>query len=243
MMASWEIAAALLKPLAGRELQVTRESINAQPGGLGPQRCQCNGRAGGGSSKLVRRSGTSNSPWCCSVPRCETTTGLALRQAIPNFSYVRLNDLRLQLRPRSCWWLLHPWPPSDGPDCSPQRPNRQNPSRPGVVRLLSGRLSFFHQFQPSIPTRRTVAVFTPSPGAGALPGHRLCAPAISEHLDHWQSDAARSRISRCVVNFTPLDQLNLVSRPCSGERPADRIGESVRSCAATTPISEQRLWP
>lgn len=231
------IGGSLLKPLLGGELQVSKGSINAQPGGLG--RSDANGMVEPVAvQQLVEEKWDFQQPLVLFGPEVETTTGLALRQAIPNFSYVRLNDLRLSFGPD----LLVVAPPvatfKTGGLLTLNGPIDRTLSARGVVRLLSGRLSFFTTNFTLDPDAPNVAVFTPSQGLVPFLDIAL-RTRISNTLNTGSDRSALTDLS-LRGDFTTLDQLNLVRVVLKVSGPADRIGESFE-LRSNPPISEQRL--
>jgi len=175
---------------------------NAQACGLGRSE-QWQWSSAVAVQQLVEESGTSNSPWCLFGPEVETNDrpGGLRHGDFPNFSYVRLNDLRLKLRPDLLVGLLHPWahPPPPPPSrraelLTPQRPTTEPLGQGRGAAAEAARLSFFTTISsPSIPNAPNVAgaVVHPVPGAGAFLDIALRTP----HLQPLKLAVIRSALT------------------------------------------------
>jgi len=231
------VSGSLLKPSLGGELQVSRGTINGQPGGLA--RVDAAGVVKPVAiPQLVEEGWTFQQPLLLLGPEVETSTGLALREAIPNFSYLRLSDLRVRFGPE----LLVVSPPlasfKTGGLLTLNGPIDSSLKASGVVQLLSGRLSFFTTVFTLDPDAPNVAVFTPSQGLVPFVDIAL-RTRVSNTLSIGRE---RNPISEFDLRggFTPLDQLSLVRVTLKVSGPADQIADSIE-LRSNPPLSRERL--
>jgi len=231
------ISGSLLKPTLSGELQVSRGTINGQQGELA--RADAKGTVRPATiPRLVEQGWDFQQPLLLLGPEVETSTGLALREAIPNFAYLRLSDLRLRFGPD----LLVVSPPvaafKTGGLLTLNGPIDSSLRASGVVRLLSGRLSFFTTTFSLDPQAPNVAVFTPSQGLVPFVDIAL-RTRVSNTLSIGRD---RNPISELDLRggFTPLDQLSLVRVTLKVSGPADRLGESIE-LRSNPPLSRDRL--
>jgi translocation and assembly module TamB len=231
------LSGSLLKPTLSGELQVSRGAINGQPGGLARADAQGTVRPVT-VPRLVEQGWDFQQPLLLLGPEVETSTGLALREAIPNFAYLRLSDLRLRFGPD----LLVVSPPlatfKTGGLLTLNGPIDRTLQASGVVRLLSGRLSFFTTTFTLDPEAPNVAVFTPS--QGLVPYLDI---ALRTRVSNTLSiGRERNPVSEFELKggFTPLDQLSLVRVTLKVSGPADRLGESIE-LRSNPPLSRERL--
>jgi len=168
-------------PCCGGELQVSKGASMLQLVAWGA-RLPMAGSSRWRSSKLVREVDFQQPLVLFSV-RGGNNDRLALRQAIPNFSYVRLNDLRLDFGP--ICWCAPPWPPSRRGGCHPHGPIDRTLSARGVgLRAVSGRAEYSSPPISHPRSRRAErAVFHPVQG-GCLPD--IARAPASQTLEHWQ---------------------------------------------------------
>ena len=231
------ISGSLLRPSLSGELQLSRGTINGQTGGLG--RADAKGTVRPVTvPQLLEQAWDFQQPLLLLGPEVETSTGLALREAIPNFSYLRLSDLRLRFGPD----LLVVSPPlatfKTGGLLTLNGPIDSSLQASGVVRLLSGRLSFFTTTFTLDPEAPNVAVFTPSQGLVPYLDIAL-RTRVSNTLSIGRD---RTPVSEFELRggFTPLDQLSLVRVTLKVSGPADRLGESIE-LRSNPPLSRERL--
>ncbi len=232
-----ELQGSLLSPRLTGQLKISKGTINGQPGTLArtdgegvPQPVPV--------QRLVEEKWDFRQPLVLLGPEVESSTGLALRQAVPNFPYLQLSDLRLSLGPD----LQVVVPPvasfSTGGNLTLN--GRIDPSlrASGVVRLRGGRLSLFTTTFTLDPDAPNVAVFTPSLGL---------VPYVDIALRTRVSDSLNVGQDRGPINdldlrggYTPLDQLNLIKVVVTVSGPADRIAESIQ-IRSTPPLPQDRL--
>ncbi|MCT0232213.1 translocation/assembly module TamB domain-containing protein [Synechococcus sp. CS-1327] len=231
------IAGSLLKPSLSGDLQVSRGTINGQQGELA--RVDADGAVKPVAiPQLVEQGWDFKQPLLLLGPEVETSTGLALREAIPNFAYLRLSDLRLRFGPD----LLVVSPPlasfKTGGLLTLNGPIDRSLKASGVVRLLSGRLSFFTTVFTLDPDAPNVAVFTPSQGLVPFVDIAL-RTRVSNTLSIGRD---RNPISEFDLRggFTPLDQLSLVRVSLKVSGPADQLADSIE-LSSNPPLSRDRL--
>jgi translocation and assembly module TamB len=230
------VSGALLRPTLGGELQLSRGSLNVQPGQLATE---------AEPTKPVTVRQLVESQWDFSRPLVvmgadlESNASRDMRQAVPDLPMIGLNGLRLRL----------------GPDLRVTVPNvlnfntggvltlngRLDPSirASGVVRLLNGRLGLFTTTFSLDPDAPNVAVFTPS--LGLIP--YLDIALRTKVSDTLQLDSAdRSSIYDWNASNTTsaLDQLRLVKVTITATGPADRLAENIR-LSSSPPLPEERL--
>ncbi len=232
-----ELQGSLLRPRLTGQLQISKGTINGQPGSLG--RDAPDGRVRPVTiQQLAEEKWDFREPLVLLGPEVESSTGLALRQAVPNFPYLQLSDLRLELGPD----LLVVVPPvasfNTGGSLTLNGRIDSSLRASGVVRLRSGRLSLFTTNFTLDPDAPNVAVFTPSLGL---------VPYVDIALRTRVSNTLEVGRDRGAVNdsdlrggYTPLDQLNLVKVVVTVSGPADRLGESIE-LRSTPPLPRERL--
>lgn len=238
------VTGTLLRPLVGGEVNVSRGKLNVQPGQLA-QSEQIEG--GEGKTVAVRPVAMQTlleSNWDFQQPLVlmgagvDTGSGEALRSSVPDLSYFKLEDLRLNLGPD----LEVVMPPVaafrttglltlNGPIDSSLQAR-------GVVRLRGGRLTLFTTTFTLDPDAPNVAVFTPS--LGLVPFLDIALRTrVSNSLEVGRSPGFVTE-QDLRGGFTPLDQLNLVRVVMKISGPADRIGESLE-LRSNPPLSQERL--
>ena len=228
------LSGSLLKPLVGGEISIS------------------NGRLQLGATQL-RQTGTNKIPLELRLPETnwqfqqplvllgptvESSSGLALRQAIPAIGIVRLKDLRLNLGPDL---RITAQPVADfslaglltlngslGPDIQLS----------GVVRLLQGRVNVFTSSLRLDNNSPNVAVFTPS--LGLIPYLDLALTSrVSDQVRSGERAGLQSG-DQLQGNYSNLDRLNLVKVVVRVSGPADRIGDNLE-LRSIPPLPRERL--
>ena len=171
-------------------------------------------------------------------PTVESSSGVALRQAIPAFGILKLKDLRLTLGPD----LRITAPPvADfslaglvslngilGPDIQLS----------GVVRLLQGRINVFTSSLRLDNNSPNVAVFTPS--LGLIPYLDLALTTrVSDQVRSGERAGPQSG-DQLQGSYSNLDRLNLVKVLVKVQGPADRIGDNLE-LRSFPPLPRERL--
>jgi len=171
-------------------------------------------------------------------PSVESSSGAALRQAIPNLAYLQFRDLRLSLGPD----LRLGAPPvadfSTGGLLTLNGPMGPDISLSGVVRLLQGRINIFTSSLRLDTDSPNVAVFTPS--LGLIPYLDLALTTrVSGQVRPVDSGGVLSA-DQLQGSFSNLDRLNLVKVVVRVAGPADRIGDNLE-IRSTPPLPRERL--
>ena len=230
------VSGALVRPVLSGELQLSRGSLNVQPGQLATE---ANPRKPVSVRELLEAKWDFRQPLVVMGSDVESSTSRDLREAVPNLPFISLNGLRLRL----------------GPDLAVTVPNvlnfntggmltlsgRLDPSiqASGVVRLLNGRLGLFTTTFSLDSNAPNVAIFTPS--LGLIPYIDIALRTrVSDTLG--TSDASRSNIYDWTVAAptSAIDQLRLVKVMLTATGPADRLAENIR-LTSTPPLPEDRL--
>ena len=228
------VSGSLERPLVGGELSLSR------------------GRVLLGASQLVGGAGKSiplavrlpesrwgfNQPLVLLGPSVESSSGAALRQAIPNLAFLQFRDLRLTLGPD----LRLGAPPvadfSTGGLLTLNGPMGPDISLSGVVRLLQGRINIFTSSLRLDTDSPNVAVFTPS--LGLIPYLDLALTTrVSGQVRPIDSGGVLSA-DQLQGSFSNLDRLNLVKVVVRVAGPADRIGDNLE-IRSTPPLPRERL--
>lgn len=170
-------------------------------------------------------------------PSVESSSGQALRRAIPSLALLRFDGLRLNLGPD----LRLTVPPvldfSTGGRLQLDGPFGPDVRLSGVVRLLKGQINVFTSFLRLDPDSPNVAVFTPS--LGLIPYLDLALTTrVSDQVR--TIDGAAVPTDRLQGAFSSLDRLNLVKVNVRVSGPADRIGENI-VIRSSPPLPRERL--
>jgi translocation and assembly module TamB len=230
------VSGALVRPVLSGELQLSRGSLNVQPGQLATE---AEPRKAVTVRQLLEAKWDFRQPLVVMGSDVESNTSRDLREAVPNLPFISLNGLRLRL----------------GPDLAVTVPNvlnfntggvltlsgRLDPSiqASGVVRLLNGRLGLFTTTFSLDSNAPNVAIFTPS--LGLIPYIDIALRTrVSDTLG--TSDASRSNIYdwNVAAPTSAIDQLRLVKVMLTATGPADRLAENIR-LSSTPPLPEDRL--
>ena len=227
----------------GGDLGIERGVINAQRGRLAPTRPgQAPAAPRKGVAQLLQEKWDFKSPLLLVGAEVASNTSQDVLQAVPRFSVLGFNDLRLRL----------------GPDLRIVVPNaasfttagllrlsgRLDPSlrARGVVRLLQGRLNLFTTSFSLDPDAPNVAVFTPA--LGLIPYLDIAMlTRVSDNLAvAGLGTAGTPSLAEIEAQggLTSLNQLNLVRITVSVSGPADRLVQSLK-LRSSPPMPESRL--
>ncbi len=227
----------------GGDLGIERGVINAQRGRLAPTRPgQAPAAPRKGVAQLLQENWDFKSPLLLVGAEVESNTSQDVLQAVPRFSVLGFNDLRLRL----------------GPDLRIVVPNaasfttagllrlsgRLDPTlrARGVVRLLQGRLNLFTTSFSLDPDAPNVAVFTPA--LGLIPYLDIAMlTRVSDNLAvAGLGTAGTPSLAEIEAQggLTSLNQLNLVRITVSVSGPADRLVQSLK-LRSSPPMPESRL--
>lgn len=228
------VSGSLDRPLLGGELSLSRGRVL-----LGAS--QLVGGAGKPIPLAVRLPESRwgfNQPLVLLGPSVESSSGAALRQAIPNLAFLQFRDLRLSLGPD----LRLGAPPvadfSTGGLLTLNGPMGPDISLSGVVRLLQGRVNIFTSSLRLDTDSPNVAVFTPS--LGLIPYLDLALTTrVSSQVRPIDSGGVLSA-DQLQGSFSNLDRLNLVKVVVRVAGPADRIGDNLE-IRSTPPLPRERL--
>lgn len=231
------VSGALVQPVLGGELQLSRGSINVQPGQLATE---ADAPRPVSVPELLEAKWDFRQPLVVMGQQMESTASRDLRDAVPRLGLIGLDQLRLRL----------------GPDLKVTVPNvlnfntaglltlngRLDPSlrASGVVRLLRGRLGLFTTTFSLDPDAPNVAVFTPS--LGLIPYLDIALRTrVSDTLSATGGLAPASIYDwNQTSSFSPIDQLRLVRVRLEVSGPADRLAQNLR-LTSSPPLSEERL--
>jgi translocation and assembly module TamB len=227
----------------GGELGIERGIINAQRGRLAPTRPgQAPAAPRKGVAQLLQEKWDFSSPLLLVGAEVESNSSQDVLEAVPRFSVLGFNDLRLKL----------------GPDLRIVVPNaasfttagllrlsgRLDPTlrARGVVRLLQGRLNLFTTSFSLDPDAPNVAVFTPA--LGLIPYLDIAMRTrVSDSLAvAGLGSAGTPSLAEIEAQggLTSLNQLNLVRITVSVSGPADRLAQSLK-LRSSPPMPESRL--
>jgi translocation and assembly module TamB len=240
----------LAGPSLGGELTISRGTINAEPGRLATTE---DGEAPASDAavkpvtvaELAEARWDFRDPLVLLGPEVESATGESLREAIPRFSYLSFDNLRVAL----------------GQDLSVKMGNvanfttgglltiggRLDPTLEvsGVVRLLQGQVRLFTTTFNLDPDAPNVAVFTRS--LGLIPYLDIAMRTrVSDTLNVLGTNGPVETNERYLAelqdpgSFSALDQLNLVLISVSVAGPADRIAENLE-LRSSPPLPVDRL--
>jgi translocation and assembly module TamB len=228
------VGGSLDRPLLGGDLSLSRGRVQV----AASQLSGANGKVVPLELRMPESRWNFKEPLVLLGPSVESSSGAALRRALPNLSFLRFQDLRLSFGPDlrltappvadfSTAGLLTLNGPA-GPDISVS----------GVVRLLQGRVNVFTSTLRLDANSPNVAVFTPSLGL---------IPYLDLALSTRVSDQVRSQDPGGPLtaedtrgNFSSLDRLNLVKVLVRVTGPADRIGENL-DVRSTPPLPRERV--
>ena len=228
-----EVAGSLQAPRVGGDLRLSRGRLLLPASRLqGP-----GGEATAAAGRHPESAWDGKEPLVLLGPSVESSSGLALRRAIPSLALLRFDGLRLNLGPD----LRLTVPPvldfSTGGRLQLDGPFGPDVRLSGVVRLLKGQINVFTSFLRLDPDSPNVAVFTPS--LGLIPYLDL---ALTTRVsDQVRSiDGAAVPTDRLQGAFSSLDRLNLVKVNVRVSGPADRIGENI-VIRSSPPLPRERL--
>ena len=230
------VAGSLRQPALSGELQLSRGSINVQPGQLATEAEPARPVT---VPELVESRWDFSQPLVVMGQQLESSASRDLRAAVPNLPFLRLQGLRLRL----------------GPDLRVGVPNVLNlntggvltlsgaldPSLQvsGVVRLLNGRLNLFTTTFSLDPDAPNVAVFTPS--LGLIPYIDIALRTrVSDSLVANQPNRSSLYDWNVTAPANSIDQLRLVKVLVEASGPADRLAENIR-LTSTPPLPQERL--
>ena len=232
-----QVGGSLLRPELSGELQLSRGSINVQPGQLAteaePERPVT-------LPELVEARWDFRQPLVLMGQQQESTASRDLRAAVPRLGFLQFRDLRLRF----------------GPDLRVSVPNVLNfntkglltlsgPLDPsirisGVIRLLNGRLSLFTTAFSLDPDAPNVAVFTPSLGLIPYVDIALRTRVSDTLAINQNTDRSSIYDWNAVTPFSSVDQLRLVKVRLEAAGPADRLADNIR-LTSSPPLPESRL--
>jgi translocation and assembly module TamB len=228
------LSGSLIKPLLGGELSLSNgrfllgETQLAQPG-----RKQIPLEL-----RLPETNWQFQEPLVLLGPSVESSSGVALRRAIPAIGIVRLKDLRLNLGPD----LRVTAPPvadfSLAGLLTLNGPIGPDIQLSGVVRLPQGRVNVFTSSLRLDNNSPNVAIFTPS--LGLIPYLDL---ALSTRVSDQVRSGERSGLQsgdQLQGSYSNLDRLNLVKVLVRVAGPADRIGDNLEM-RSVPPLPRERL--
>ena len=228
--------------LAGR-VAIDQGSINAQPGRLVPLRA---GKVAPAPSKSVAQLLQDNwdfqSPLLLVGSQVETNSSQRVLRAVPRFSALGFNELKLKLGPNLR--IVIPNAASFKTAGTLRLSGRLDSSlrARGVLRLLQGRLNLFTTTFSLDPDTPNTATFTPA--LGLIP--YLDIAMRTRVADRINIPAANPAWGPSVTSFegqgalSSLNQLNLVRITVSVEGPADRLAQSIR-LRSSPPMPSSRL--
>jgi translocation and assembly module TamB len=228
-----EVEGSLQAPRVGGDLRLSRGRLLLAASRLqGPQ--------AGATAEVVRHPESTwdvREPLVLLGPSVESSSGQALRRAIPTLALLRFDGLRLNLGPD----LRLTVPPvldfSTGGRLQLDGPFGPDVRLSGVVRLLKGQINVFTSFLRLDPDSPNVAVFTPS--LGLIPYLDLALTTrVSDQVR--TIDGAAVPTDRLQGAFSSLDRLNLVKVNVRVSGPADRIGENI-VVRSSPPLPRERL--
>jgi translocation and assembly module TamB len=230
------VAGSLRRPALSGEVQLSRGSINVQPGQLATEAEPTRPVT---VPELVEARWDFSRPLLVMGQQMESSASRDLRGAVPNLPFLQLQGLRLRL----------------GPDLKVGVPNVLNfntggvltlsgaldPSLQvsGVVRLLNGRLNLFTTTFSLDPDAPNVAVFTPS--LGLIPYIDIALRTrVSDTLVANQSNRSSLYDWNVAAPVNSIDQLRLVKVRVEASGPADQLAENIR-LTSSPPLPEERL--
>ena len=231
-----QVGGSLRSPDLSGELQLSRGSLNVQPGQLATEDEPTRPVT---VRELVEAKWDFQQPLLVMGQQLESSASQDLRAAVPDLPFLRFNALRLRL----------------GPDLKVGVPNVLNFNTggvltlrgaldptlqvSGVVRLLNGRLSLFTTNFSLDPDAPNVAVFTPS--LGLIPYVDIALRTrVSDTL--VANETNRSNLYDWNVNApaNSIDQLRLVKVRVEASGPADRLADNIR-LTSSPPLPQERL--
>jgi translocation and assembly module TamB len=230
------VAGSLRRPALSGEVQLSRGSINVQPGQLATEAEPTRPVT---VPELVEARWDFSRPLLVMGQQMESSASRDLRGAVPNLPFLQLQGLRLRL----------------GPDLKVGVPNVLNfntggvltlsgaldPSLQvsGVVRLLNGRLNLFTTTFSLDPDAPNVAVFTPS--LGLIPYIDIALRTrVSDTLVANQSNRSSLYDWNVAAPVNSIDQLRLVKVRVEASGPADQLAENIR-LTSSPPLPQERL--
>ena len=231
-----EVAGSLRSPELSGELQLSRGSLNVQPGQLATEDEPTRPVT---VRELVEAKWDFIQPLLVMGQQLESSASQDLRAAVPDLPFLRFNALRLRL----------------GPDLKVGVPNVLNfntggvltlrgaldPSLQvsGVVRLLNGRLSLFTTNFSLDPDAPNVAVFTPS--LGLIPYVDIALRTrVSDTLVANETNRSNLYDWNVTAPANSIDQLRLVKVRVEASGPADRLADNIR-LTSSPPLPQERL--
>lgn len=232
-----QVEGSLQAPRVGGDLRLSRGRLLLPASRLQAPGGRAKEEGTGEVSRYPESAWDGGEPLVLLGPSVESSSGLALRRAIPSLALLRFDGLRLNLGPD----LRLTVPPvldfSTGGRLQLDGPFGPDVRLSGVVRLLKGQINVFTSFLRLDPDSPNVAVFTPS--LGLIPYLDL---ALTTRVsDQVRSiDGAAVPADRLQGAFSSLDRLNLVKVNVRVSGPADRIGENI-VIRSSPPLPRERL--
>ncbi|MFM1813142.1 MAG: hypothetical protein RLZZ336_2080 [Cyanobacteriota bacterium] len=227
----------------GGQLGIERGTINAQRGRLAPSRPgQTPAAPRKGVAQLLQEKWDFKSPLLLVGAEVESNSSQDVLQAVPRFSVLGFNDLRLRLGPELK--IVVPNAASFTTAGLLRLTGRLDPTlrARGVVRLLQGRLNLFTTSFSLDPEAPNVAVFTPA--LGLIPYLDIAMRTrVSDSLAvAGLGSAGTPSLAEIEAQggLTSLNQLNLVRITVSVSGPADRLVQSLK-LRSSPPLPESRL--
>ncbi len=220
----------------GGELQISRGSLNVQPGQLATEARPTRPVT---VRELVEARWDFQQPLLVMGQQMESSASRDLREAVPNLPFLRFNALRLQLGPDLRVGVPNVLNFNTGGVLTLRGPLDPSLQVSGVVRLLNGRLSLFTTNFSLDPDAPNVAIFTPS--LGLIPYVDVALRTrVSDSL--VANDPNRSNLYDLNVNApaNSIDQLRLVKVRVEAAGPADRLADNIR-LSSSPPLPQERL--
>jgi translocation and assembly module TamB len=240
----------LAGPRMGGNVTISRGTINAEPGSLATTE---DGAAPESDqpvqpvtvAELAEARWDFQQPLVLLGPEVESATAESLRDAIPRFSYLAFDDLRVILGEDLRVTMGNVANFTTGG--SLRIGGRLDPSLTiaGVVKLLRGQVRLFTTTFNLDPDSPNVAIFTPS--GGLIPYLDIAMRTrVSDTLNVLGVNGPADTDERYLAelqdpgSFSALDQLNLVLISVSVSGPADRIAENLE-LRSSPPLAVDRL--
>ena len=230
------VSGSLRRPALSGELQLSRGSINVQPGQLATESEPTRPVT---VRELVEERWDFKQPLVVMGQQMESSASRDLRAAVPNLPFLSFEGLRLSLGPDLKVGVPNVLNFNSGGVLTLRGPLDPSLQVSGVVRLLNGRLSLFTTNFSLDPDAPNVAVFTPS--LGLIPYVDIALRTrVSDTLS--VNNASRSSLYDWNVNApaNSVDQLRLVKVKVEASGPADRLADNIR-LTSSPPLPQERL--
>ena len=230
------VSGSLRRPGLRGELQLSRGSINVQPGQLATEAEPTRPVT---VRELVEERWDFKEPLVVMGQQLESSASRDLRAAVPDLPFLSFESLRLSLGPDLKVGVPNVLNFNTGGVLTLRGPLDPSLQVSGVVRLLNGRLSLFTTNFSLDPNAPNVAVFTPS--LGLIPYVDIALRTrVSDTLS--VNDASRSSLYDWNVNApaNSIDQLRLVKVKVEASGPADRLADNIR-LTSSPPLPQERL--